>query len=69
MLRPAARIAQQIRLWDKHGNDDFVEVVIAMFDRWATTKSHFPVNAFAKTTKELMGQKTLQERILSREPT
>jgi polyhydroxyalkanoate synthase len=38
MLRPAARAASQIRLWDNMWNDDFVRSY-RMFDRWAAARS------------------------------
>jgi polyhydroxyalkanoate synthase len=53
MLRPAARIAQQIRLWDNMWNDDFVKSY-RMFDRWANDQIPFPGECFRQTTKELM---------------
>jgi poly[(R)-3-hydroxyalkanoate] polymerase subunit PhaC len=53
MLRPAARIASQIRLWDNMWNDEFVKS-FRMFDRWAADQIPFPGEAFRQTTKELM---------------
>ena len=53
MLRPAARIASQIRLWDNMWNDDFVKSY-RMFDRWAADQIPFPGECFRQTTKELM---------------
>jgi polyhydroxyalkanoate synthase len=53
MLRPAARIAQQIRLWDNMWNDDFVKSY-RMVDRWANDQIPFPGECFRQTTKELM---------------
>ncbi len=53
MLRPAARIASQIRLWDNMWNDDFVKS-FRMFDRWAADQIPFPGECFRQTTKELM---------------
>jgi polyhydroxyalkanoate synthase len=45
MLRPAARIAQQIRLWDNMWNDDFVKSY-RMFDCWANDQIPFPGECF-----------------------
>jgi polyhydroxyalkanoate synthase subunit PhaC len=53
MLRPAARVASQIRLWDNMWNDEFVKS-FRMFDRWAGDQIPFPGEAFRQTTKELM---------------
>ncbi|HEY6417616.1 MAG TPA: alpha/beta fold hydrolase [Candidatus Binataceae bacterium] len=53
MLRSAARIASQIRLWDNMWNDDFVKS-FRMFDRWAADQIPFPGECFRQTTKELM---------------
>ena len=53
MLRPAARVASQIRLWDNMWNDDFVKSY-RMFDRWAADQIPFPGECFRQTTKELM---------------
>jgi polyhydroxyalkanoate synthase subunit PhaC len=58
MLRPAARVAQQIRLWDNMWNDDFVRSY-RMFDRWANDQIPFPGECFRQTTKELMWQNKL----------
>jgi polyhydroxyalkanoate synthase subunit PhaC len=58
MLRPAARIAQQIRLWDNMWNDDFVKSY-RMFDRWANDQIPFPGECFRQTTKELMWENKL----------
>ncbi|MDB5108110.1 MAG: Polyhydroxyalkanoic acid synthase [Candidatus Binatus sp.] len=53
MLRPAAKIASQIRLWDNMWNDEFVKSY-RMFDRWAADQIPFPGECFRQTTKELM---------------
>jgi len=53
MLRPATRVASQIRLWDNMWNDDFVKSY-RMFDRWAADQIPFPGECFRQTTKELM---------------
>jgi polyhydroxyalkanoate synthase len=58
MLRPAARLAQQIRLWDNMWNDDFVKSY-RMFDRWANDQIPFPGECFRQTTKDLMWENKL----------
>ncbi len=58
MLRPAARIASQIRLWDNMWNDEFVKSY-RMFDRWAADQIPFPGECFRQTTKELMWENKL----------
>jgi polyhydroxyalkanoate synthase len=58
MLRPVARIAQQIRLWDNMWNDEFVKSY-RMFDRWANDQIPFPGECFRQTTKELMWENKL----------
>jgi polyhydroxyalkanoate synthase subunit PhaC len=57
-LRPAARVAGQIRLWDNMWNDEFVKSY-RMFDRWATDQIPFPGECFRQTTKELMWENRL----------
>jgi polyhydroxyalkanoate synthase len=66
MLRPAARAAAQIRLWDNMWNDDFVRSY-RMFDRWAADQIPFPGECFRQTTKELMRENRLyrNELVLS----
>jgi polyhydroxyalkanoate synthase len=63
MLRPVARIAQQIRLWDNMWNDDFVKSY-RMFDRWANDQIPFPGECFRQTTKELMWDNKLYKNEL-----
>jgi polyhydroxyalkanoate synthase subunit PhaC len=53
MLRPAARIAGNIRLLDNMWNDEFVKSY-RMFDRWATDSLPLAGEYFRQTTKELM---------------
>lgn len=53
MLRPAARIAGNIRLLDNMWNDEFVKSY-RMFDRWATDALPLAGEYFRQTTKELM---------------
>ncbi len=63
MLRPVARIAQQIRLWDNMWNDEFVKSY-RMFDRWANDQIPFPGECFRQTTKELMWENKLYKNEL-----
>jgi polyhydroxyalkanoate synthase len=58
MLRPAQRVAGQIKLWDNMWNDDFVKSY-RMFDRWAADQVPFPGECFRQTTKELMWENKL----------
>lgn len=53
MLRPAARLAGNIRLLDNMWNDEFVKSY-RMFDRWATDALPLAGEYFRQTTKELM---------------
>ncbi|MFN0096722.1 MAG: alpha/beta fold hydrolase [Dehalococcoidia bacterium] len=53
MLRPASRVAGQIRLWDNMWNDEFVKS-FRMFDRWAADQIPFPGECFRQNTKEIM---------------
>ena len=53
MLKPAARLAAQARLWDNMWNDDFVKSY-RMFDRWAADQVPFPGECFRQTVKDLM---------------
>ena len=53
MLRPAARLHGQVKLWDNLWNDEYVSSY-RMFDRWASDQIPFPGEAFRQTTKELM---------------
>lgn len=64
MLRPVARIAQQIRLWDNMWNDEFVRSY-RMFDRWANDQIPFPGECFRQTTKELMWENKLYKNELT----
>jgi polyhydroxyalkanoate synthase len=63
MLRPAQRIAGQIRLWDNMWNDEFVKSY-RMFDRWAADQVPFPGECFRQTTKELMWHNKLYKNEL-----
>lgn len=53
MLRPAARVAGQIQLWDNIWNDEFVKSY-RMFDRWATDTLPLAGEYFRAITKDLM---------------
>jgi polyhydroxyalkanoate synthase subunit PhaC len=63
MLRPVARVAQQIRLWDNMWNDEFVKSY-RMFDRWASDQIPFPGECFRQTVKELMWENKLYKNEL-----
>lgn len=63
MLRPAQRIAGNIRLWDHMWNDEFVKSY-RMFDRWATDALPLAGEYFRQTTKELSWKNGLFHRTL-----
>ncbi|MFC3711706.1 alpha/beta fold hydrolase [Sphingoaurantiacus capsulatus] len=63
MLRPAARLAGNIRLWDHMWNDEFVKSY-RMFDRWATDALPLAGEYFRQTTKDLMWKNGLYNRDL-----
>jgi len=52
MLRPAGRIAGEIRLWDNMWNDEFVKSY-RMFDRWAVDALAVAGGYFRQAVKEL----------------
>lgn len=52
-LRPASRVAGQIRLWDNLWNDEFVAGFRRM-ERWGNEMLPLPGRYFAETTKNLM---------------
>ena len=58
MLRPATRIAGQIKLWDNMWNDEFVKSY-RMFDRWATDTLPLTGEYFRQTVKELFWKNSL----------
>jgi polyhydroxyalkanoate synthase subunit PhaC len=58
MLRPAGRIAGQIRLLDNLWNDEFVKS-FRMFDRWSTDMLPLAGEYFRQTTKQLMWENRL----------
>jgi len=53
MLKPAARVAKNITLWDKLWDDEFVKSY-RMFDRWAADQIPFPGECFRQVTKDMM---------------
>lgn len=59
-LRPASRVAGNMRLWDNLWNDEFV-TSFRMFDRWATDMLPLAGEYFRQTTKELMWKNGLIE--------
>jgi polyhydroxyalkanoate synthase subunit PhaC len=60
MLRPGAKIAANIRLWDNMWNDEFVKS-FRMFDRWATDILPLAGRYFKETTEQLMWENALLE--------
>lgn len=60
MLRPGARIAGNIRLWDNLWNDEYVKS-FRMFDRWATDILPLAGRYFRETTEQLMWDNALFE--------
>lgn len=60
MLRPAQRIAGNIRLWDNMWNDEYVKS-FRMFDRWAADMLPLAGEYFRETTKQLMWENRLAE--------
>ena len=61
MLRPGARAAGNVRLWDNMWDDDFVNTH-RMFDRWSTDMLPLAGRYFRETTKQLMWSNDLYER-------
>ena len=62
-LRPASRIAGQIRLWDNLWNDEFVKGY-RMMERWGNETLPLPGGYFRQTIKELMRGNALYEGTL-----
>jgi polyhydroxyalkanoate synthase len=60
MLRPAGRIAGNIRLIDNMWNDEFVKS-FRMFDRWAADMLPLAGEYFRQTTRQLMWENRLME--------
>jgi polyhydroxyalkanoate synthase len=60
MLRPGARIAGNIRLFDNLWNDEYVKS-FRMFDRWASDTLPLAGEYFRETTKKLIWENRLNE--------
>lgn len=60
MLRPGARVAGNIRLYDNLWNDEFVKSY-RMFDRWAADMLPLAGEYFRETTRKLMWDNRLME--------
>lgn len=60
MLRPAGRLAGNIRLIDNMWNDEFVKS-FRMFDRWAADMLPLAGEYFRQTTRQLMWENRLME--------
>jgi polyhydroxyalkanoate synthase len=58
MLRPAARIAGQVRLWENMWNDEFVKSY-RMFDRWGVDALPLPGAYFRQVVEELFWENRL----------
>ncbi|MFD1555080.1 PHA/PHB synthase family protein [Paraburkholderia silviterrae] len=63
VLRPASRIAGQIRLWDNLWNDQFVKGY-RMMERWGNETLPLPGGYFRQTTRELLQKNALYEGTL-----
>jgi polyhydroxyalkanoate synthase len=62
-LRPASRIAGQIRLWDNLWNDQFVKGY-RMMERWGNETLPLPGGYFRQTVKDLLQDNALHEGTL-----
>lgn len=62
-LRPASRMAGQVRLWDNLWNDQFVKAFRRM-ERWGNDTLPLPGGYFRQTTKELLQANALHEGTL-----
>ncbi|WP_179403519.1 PHA/PHB synthase family protein [Burkholderia guangdongensis] len=62
-LRPASRMAGQIRLWDNLWNDQFVKGY-RMMERWGNETLPVPGGYFRQMTKDLMQKNALYEGTL-----
>ncbi|MFT4241823.1 MAG: alpha/beta fold hydrolase [Acidovorax sp.] len=62
-LRPASRVAGQIRLWDNLWNDEFVKAFRRM-ERWGNETLPLPGGYFRQTIQELMRKNALYEGTL-----
>jgi polyhydroxyalkanoate synthase len=63
MLRPAARIAGQARLWDNMWNDEFVKSY-RMFDRWGVDALPVPGGYFKQVVREMFWENRLAKNEL-----
>ena len=63
MLRPAARAAGNVRLYDNLWNDEFVKSY-RMFDRWTSDSLPLAGEYFRQTTKKLLWENALVEGTL-----
>ncbi|CAB3793209.1 Poly(3-hydroxyalkanoate) polymerase subunit PhaC [Paraburkholderia caffeinitolerans] len=63
VLRPASRIAGQVRLWDNLWNDQFVKGY-RMMERWGNETLPLPGGYFRQTTRELLQKNALYESTL-----
>ncbi len=62
-LRPAGRVANQVRLWDNMWNDDYVKG-IRMMERWGAETLPLASEYFRQITKELMQDNALYKGTL-----
>lgn len=62
-LRPASRVAGQIRLWDNLWNDQYVKG-FRMMERWGNETLPLPGGYFRQTTKDLMQNNALYKGTL-----
>lgn len=62
-LRPASRVAGQLRLWDNLWNDQFVKGY-RMMERWGNETLPLPGGYFRQTTKDLLQSNALYEGTL-----
>jgi polyhydroxyalkanoate synthase len=62
-LRPASRVAGQLRLWDNLWNDEFVKG-FRMMERWGNETLPLPGGYFRQTVKELLRGNALHEGTL-----
>jgi polyhydroxyalkanoate synthase len=58
MLRPAQRMMQQVRLWDRMWDDNFVRSY-RLLDRWGNDQIPFPGECFRQMTKEITWENKL----------
>lgn len=66
MLRPAQRLAGQLRLWDQLWNDDFVKSYRA-FQRWGDETLPLPGEYYRDCTNDLMkGNKLMKGELVQR---